>query len=304
MKKLAILGTLFIILGLILMQNKKLLVPVTELLSGNQTEVTLGEKNKYYRSYDFSYIQNTTDFMPDCKQDLLNIYYTAINAGKNEFTFYCNKDYDNCLTDLESIANDQDTLSLINNYVHPYNGFKHIETEFDNNGKITITIHKNYNATEIANIEKQLDIIEKNIVNQNLSLEANIKAIHDYIINNATYDVGRRDYNDQTYKSDTAYGALLQGYATCSGYTDAMQLMLERLGIENFKIASDNHIWNAINLDGTWKHLDLTWDDPITTTGVNTITHDYYLISTKKLLTLDQTEHNFNQEIYTELKEA
>ena len=80
--------------------------------------------------------------------------------------------------------------------------------------------------------------------------------------------------------------------------------MLERLGIENFKIASDNHIWNAINLDGTWKHLDLTWDDPITTTGVNTITHDYYLISTKKLLTLDQTEHNFNQEIYTELKEA
>lgn len=304
MKKLATLGALFIILGLVLMRDERLLVPVNELLTSNNIEVSLGEKNQYYREYDFSYVQNTENFIPECKQDLLNIYYTVINAGKNEFTFYCGRDYENCLSDLESIANNQNTLSLINNYVHPYNGFKHIETEFDNSGKITIIINKSYTEEDIVAIEKQLDVIEQTIIKDDVPLELNIRAVHDYIINNTRYDVERRDSNNLTYKSDIAYGPLIQGYSICSGYTDAMQLMLERLGVENFKVATDNHIWNAVNLNGAWQHLDLTWDDPILDIGINIIIYDYYLISTDKLLELDLTEHNFNQEIYTELKEA
>ena len=80
-----------------------------------------------------------------------------------------------------------------------------------------------------------------------------------------------------------------------------MELMLDRLSIENYKVASENHVWNAVMLDGTWRHLDLTWDDPA---GINIKLYDYYLITTSELLNLDQTEHNFNQDIYSELKEA
>lgn len=304
MKKLAFLGVLLIILGLILGKNEKANIPINELFSPPKIKVVLGEKNAYYRNYDFSFVQNTEDFNPDCKQDLLNIYYTVINAGKNSFTFYCSKEYENCLDDVKDIANDKTTLSLINNYVHPYNGFNHIETEFDNTGKVEIIIHKSYSEDEIITIEQKLDEIQNTVLTENTTPEQKIKLIHDYIINNTKYDVQKTENTNSTlYKSEIAYGPLLQGYGICSGYTDAMQLMLERLELENFKVASTNHVWNAVKIDDTWKHLDLTWDDPILDIGLDWIIHDFYLISTEELLKLDQTEHTFDQNIYVELKQ-
>ena len=140
---------------------------------------------------------------------------------------------------------------------------------------------------------------------ENTTTEQKIKLIHDYIINNTKYDVQKTENTNSTlYKSEIAYGPLLQGYGICSGYTDAMQLMLERLEIENFKVASTNHVWNAVKIDDTWKHLDLTWDDPILDIGLDWIIHDFYLISTEELLKLDQTEHTFDQNIYVELKQV
>ena len=305
MKKLAFLGVLLITLGLILGTNEKANIPINELFSPPKITVVLDEKNAYYRNYDFSFVQNTEDFSPDCKQDLLNIYYTVINAGKNSFTFYCSKEYENCLDDVKDIANDKTTLSLINNYVHPYNGFNHIETEFDNTGKVEIIIHKSYSEDEIIAIEQKLDEIQNNVLTENTTTEQKIKLIHDYIINNTKYDVQKTENTNSTlYKSEIAYGPLLQGYGICSGYTDAMQLMLERLEIENFKVASTNHVWNAVKIDDTWKHLDLTWDDPILDIGLDWIIHDFYLISTEELLKLDQTEHTFDQNIYAELKQV
>ena len=305
MKKLAFLGVLLIILGLMLGTNEKANIPINELFSPPKITVVLDEKNAYYRNYDFSFVQNTEDFNPDCKQDLLNIYYTVINAGKNSFTFYCSKEYENCLDDVKDIANDKTTLSLINNYVHPYNGFNHIETEFDNTGKVEIIIHKSYSEDEIIAIEQKLDEIQNKVLTENTTTEQKIKLIHDYIINNTKYDVQKTENTNSTlYKSEIAYGPLLQGYGICSGYTDAMQLILERLEIENFKVASANHVWNAVKIDDTWKHLDLTWDDPILDIGLDWIIHDFYLISTEELLKLDQTEHTFDQNIYVELKQV
>ena len=303
MKKLAFLGVLLITLGLILEKNEKINIFINELFSSPKMPITLGEKNEYYRNYDFSYVQNTEDFKPDCKQDLLNIYYTVINAGKDSFTFYCSKEYETCLDDVRDIANDKKTLSLINNYVHPYNGFNHIETEYDATGKVEIIIHKSYSEQEISEIEKKLDEIQNTILTENTTIEQKIKLVHDYIINNTKYDTAKTEnINSTLYKSEIAYGPLIQGYGICSGYTDAMQLMLERLNIENFKVASINHVWNAIKIDNTWKHLDLTWDDPIIEIGLDWIIYDFYLISTEELLKLDQTEHTFDQNIYTELK--
>ena len=305
MKKLAFLGVLLIILGLMLGTNEKANIPINELFSPPKITVVLGEKNAYYRNYDFSFVQNTEDFSPDCKQDLLNIYYTVINAGKNSFTFYCSKEYENCLDDVKDIANDKTTLSLINNYVHPYNGFNHIETEFDNTGKVEIIIHKSYSEDEIIAIEQKLDEIQNKVLTENTTTEQKIKLIHDYIINNTKYDVQKTENTNSTlYKSEIAYGPLLQGYGICSGYTDAMQLMLERLEIENFKVASTNHVWNAVKIDETWILLDLSWVDPILDFGLDWIIHDFYLISTEELLKLDQTEHTFDQNIYVELKQV
>lgn len=81
-----------------------------------------------------------------------------------------------------------------------------------------------------------------------------------------------------------------------------MELILERLGVESYKVASDNHVWNALNLDNNWYHLDLTWDDPVTPDKVQIIDDSFLLIDTKKLLEVEADEHQFDQDIYAELK--
>ena len=83
-----------------------------------------------------------------------------------------------------------------------------------------------------------------------------------------------------------------------------MQLFLEKLGIKNYKVSSAEHVWNAVLVNNQWLHLDLTWDDPVTSTKENILDHKFFLIPTTTLLTLEQTEHQFNMDVYSELKEA
>ena len=303
-KILATLGLIFIFIGLFLMKKDDIFTIFNDYVLKENKVVTIGEKNEYYRDYDFTFVKNTNNFSPSNYQDILDIYYTVINAGKSNFTFYCPKEYTSCIDDIKTLANDQNTLSDINNYVHPYNGFSHIESEYDSLGRVTINIVKNYTEEDINLINKKIDELMPQLTSNYNSLETNIKNVHDYIINNARYDSARSDNNVLTYKSDTAYGPLFQGYAICGGYTDLMQLFLERLNVKNFRVSSDNHIWNVLYINNTWKHLDLTWDDPVASDGKDYLEYNYFLIDTNQLLTLEQTQHNFNLEHYTELKNA
>lgn len=303
-KILATLGLIFIFIGLFLMKKDDIFTIFNDYVLKENKVVTIGEKNEYYRDYDFTFVKNTNNFSPSNYQDILDIYYTVINAGKSNFTFYCPKEYTSCIDDIKMLANDQNTLSDINNYVHPYNGFSHIESEYDSLGRVTINVVRNYTEEDINLINQKIDELMPQLTSNYNSLETNIKNVHDYIINNARYDSARSDNNVLTYKSDTAYGPLFQGYAICGGYTDLMQLFLERLNVKNFRVSSDNHIWNALYINNTWKHLDLTWDDPVASDGKDYLEYNYFLIDTNQLLTLEQTQHNFNLEHYTELKNA
>ena len=76
------------------------------------------------------------------------------------------------------------------------------------------------------------------------------------------------------------------------------------MGIKSYKVSSDEHVWNAVHINQDWLHLDLTWDDPVVNTGENVLSHDFFLIDTPTLLNLEQTEHIFNETIYSELKGA
>lgn len=299
-KTLATLGLLLIFIGVFLMKKDDINTIINKYFKLNNI-VTLGDKNEYYRDYDFDFVQNTNNFRPNNYQDLLNIYYTVLNAGKSNFTFYCPNSYDNCLSDVKKLANDQDTLSDINNYVHPFNGFDHIESEYDSLGRVTINIIRSYDDNDIKMITSKIDELFPQLVSNTNSLENNIKNVHDYIINNSKYDSNRSDNGVTSYKSDTAYGPLFEGYALCGGYTDLMELFLERMNIKSFKVSSENHIWNAVYFNNNWKHLDLTWDDPVASDGKEYLEYNYFLIDTDQLLTLEQTEHNFNLEHYKEL---
>ena len=301
MKKFFMLGILMITAGITFLYKDQILKEYYQFYASNKKEATI-EKNEYYRDYDFLYVQNTNDFQPHNKQDLKNILYTILNSGVNEFSFYCPKEYSNCISDVKELGKDQITLSNINNYVHPFNSFKNISTQTDSLRKVKIEVEKAYSESDIKLIKEAVKNIEKKVFDDSLSTKDQIKAIHDYIIDNSKYDSNRTDNGVIEYKSDIAYGPLIEGYGICGGYSDAMELFLEDMNIKSYKISSESHVWNAVNLFDNWYHLDLTWDDPVTNTGVDLIEDKYFMISTSILLEQEKTQHNFNSDVYLEFK--
>ena len=264
-------------------------------------EITEFKPNEYYRPNNYSYVQITDDFIAKDEKHLLNIYYTIINSGIDSFTFRCDKEYVNCLDDVDSLSNSQSVLSNINSFVHPYNSFSSVETQYDTLGKVVLKINKAYSEEEIAAVNNE---IKKVIDSKNASIIDTrdlIKTFHDYIINNTKYDSNRSDRKIVDYKSDIAYGPLIEGYGLCGGYTDAMALFLDYYKIPNFKVISENHIWNAVRVDGKWYHLDLTWDDPISKSGKDILEYTFFLIKTEKLLQLEKEQHIFDQNIFKEV---
>lgn len=301
MKKYIVLLILVILFGFTFAFRRPLYNLYRTYFVKEEKEVTLTASNDYTRDYDFNYVKRTDDFTPSNYQDLLNIYYTVLNSGEEEFSFYCTDEYSECINDVDSLANNQKVLSTINNFVHPFNSFRHLETSYDDYGKVTLKIEHIYSNNDIKLINAKVKEIEKEIWNSSMSNEDKIKEAHNYIINNSKYDKDRSDNNIVKYKSDTAYGSLLEGYSLCGGYTDAMELFLEDMGIKSYKISSENHVWNAVYLNNAWYHLDLTWDDPITTDGSDILEYNFFLITTSELSELEGEQHNYDKNVYSEL---
>ncbi len=60
-----------------------------------------------------------------------------------------------------------------------------------------------------------------------------------------------------------ATGAFYLGDAVCEGYASALRLVLNILGYENTALCNKrgSHVWNYVKVDGTWYHIDITWND-------------------------------------------
>lgn len=87
---------------------------------------------------------------------------------------------------------------------------------------------------------------------------------HDWLAERVTYSkVALSDYE----KYEDAWnikGAFIDGSIVCEGYTKAMQVLLNMLGVENTPatgVTDGPHMWNMVKLDGEWYHLDATSND-------------------------------------------
>lgn len=263
--------------------------------------IELDYKNEYYRDFYYNYVHETNDFNVKNKEQLIDIYYSIINSGIDKFTFYCSKSYEDCITDVTSLANNQVILSNINSFVHPYNSFSSIETKYDSLRRVTLKINKSYTDEQIKEINEKVQEVIDNKVKDTKDKREIIKIVHDYIINNSKYDSQKSDKNIDMYASNIAYGPLLQGYGLCGGYTDAMAIFLDYFDIPNYKVISENHVWNAVYLDGKWYHLDVTWDDPVMKDGSDALEYSFFLITTKQLQEEESNQHQFDISVFSEV---
>ena len=263
----------------------------------SEKKVYISSPNNYTKNYEFEYVKMSNKYIPYSYQGLLNIIYSTLNNGWDTFTFYCPDEYTDCLKDIETISKDATLLSNINNFVHPFNNYSKIGVVTSTTGEVTINVTKLYSNSDIDKLNVGIDEIISNELDNNMSNEDKILKIHDYIINNTRYDIDKVSTN-----SYNALGPLFDGKAVCSGYADLMAIFLSKFGLKNYKVASETHVWNVVYINNEWLHIDLTWDDPIVKdSDVDTLSHQFFMVNTEKLLEFDTKDHNFDTTIYQEL---
>ena len=161
---------------------------------------------------------------------------------------------------------------------------------------ITYPITKSDKEQKLQLLEAKVDEVIALTENFSSNFEKEI-AIHDYLCETITYDHDTADlipvdesephkipvkdkegnflyYGYYNLWSFTSYGALVDGCAVCEGYSRAMQLICQRIGIPcglvtGTAIEEDDeytyetpHMWNIINPGDGCYYLDVTFDDP------------------------------------------
>lgn len=256
-------------------------------------------QNKYHNKIFSDYVKETDNYVAYNKNELVNIYFTAINNGYSNLTFYCDNSYIDCLKDINDLNSDDNDFLYVNELVNTYNSYSSIESTYSSNNRVDIKIDRKYTDEDINKIDNEINnIVNKLDINNYNDIFTKIKLFHDYIIDTNIYDNDMASTGESSYHSDTAIGTLFEGNSICSGYTDTMSIFLDKLNIDNIRVSTEKHVWNALYIDGKWYHLDLTWDDPVTSDGSNIISYEYYMLSTDELLNKDDNEHNFNKEVY------
>lgn len=251
---------------------------------------------KKYTNIEYSSLNNSITSIPYAKveseEEILSLIVNSIKVNSDTAYFYTT---DNSLID-------------VNSWINKITGIEQIHCEYHElsdgyNVIINLTYWDNYaiiNAFKTGNIstltDSQLELYKKycSILNEytsptNSDIE-NELAIHDYLVNNITYvltdDV--MIYN--------AYDALINGTSVCTGYTECFQTFMDMLGIPCISISgianNEPHIWNAVELDGDWYHVDVTWDDPVNSDyGVD---YSYFNISNSDI----SKDHSWDTSIY------
>ena len=124
-------------------------------------------------------------------------------------------------------------------------------------------------------------------------------AVHDYLVKTCSY-------NDD---NATVYDALVEGSASCEGYSKAALYLFDKLGIkcyvmcgkaENYNGETEDHMWNVVNIAGSWYNLDVTWDDPADAND-KTIRHTYFNLSDAEIAATHSHYYNDNQCNSTEM---
>lgn len=108
--------------------------------------------------------------------------------------------------------------------------------------------------------------------------------VHDFICENVTYDKLKKQYSHEII------GPLQQGVGVCEGIAKTVKLLLDRLGVECIIAVSQaapergvryRHAWNILRLDGSWYHLDATFDNSLGRYGARR--YDYFNLDDRQI---------------------
>lgn len=247
---------------------------------------------EYVESYDSDFVASKDKGKPIFKNEAE--WYKAIRKTLTDCsqTLEFNATYSLDRGNIISLVLEQNPdISYINGY----------KTRSDG----TILFNYNYTESDLTKIvnqtkDKAKEIIA-DIIKPDMTETQKARAIHNYLIQNARYDIENFKSDTLPDEAFTAYGILIKGTGVCQGYAAAFKLLANMVGIKCIGVGGTAgedgipHEWNMAKLDGNVVYIDVTWDDPIPDRGSH-YRSDYFAIS-KNQMSLD---HTWNESDYVE----
>ncbi len=116
-------------------------------------------------------------------------------------------------------------------------------------------------------------------VSASLPVVERTRLLHDRLIASVCYETGGSDM--------PLFDALMTGRANCEGYARALQYLLMRAGISAYYVTGDAdgpHAWLMVqDENGTWAHVDPTFDDIVCTDGTSFGSYAYFWLNDRDI---------------------
>lgn len=126
--------------------------------------------------------------------------------------------------------------------------------------------------------------------------------IHDMLVRDVEYDHAAAENMDLVPEAATVYGALVDGRAVCTGYSFAVKLLLNRVGVSCMTVdgvireePDTGHMWNLVQVDDEWYHLDITNNDPTAYSVGNIRSYNYFNLTDRALSVTHEVAPNYSQ---------
>lgn len=149
--------------------------------------------------------------------------------------------------------------------------------------KATITVLQKYltDAHQEEFVDSQVRKILPTIITDAMTDEEKVLAVNDYIVRNTKYGAST------TASPHSAFAVVMEGEAVCQGYALLAYKMIDLLDIDVKYVTGEadgiGHAWNLVYVNGAWKHLDTTWNDPVPDRGEK-VSRDYALLTDEEML--------------------
>ena len=136
-----------------------------------------------------------------------------------------------------------------------------------------------------SQINSAADKVIADIIKPGMDDAAKVRAINSWIIEHATYnhaglekmdklwsdpDRKKHRYTHDLFPDHDAGGIFFKGTTVCEGYANTFQLLATKAGVASVVItgkvtfsdgSGGGHAWNQAKINGTWKTVDVTWND-------------------------------------------
>ncbi len=161
---------------------------------------------------------------------------------------------------------------------------------FSDRYKTNVKLYYFESASSIKNMKMEVEAVSAAamayIQNATTDFEKAV-ILHDFLVRSSALSNNTND--DNSASEHTPYGALVEKSAFCDGYSLALKILLNRIGIECItaegKANGQPHVWNIAKLDGEYYHIDSTWNDGDMEFANDLIFHGFFALSDSALFT-------------------